>query len=277
MSQTLTASQKQSSALPPLRSFYFDMDGTLIDPASHTITSSIQRALKALQQEGIRIALCTTRNMAGAMEPNGMENIHWDGYVLESGNLVLNEQKQVVADRNFDPEDLRILFQRAADRNVPVFFNNGQEVVTFHNSLTDHIIQKYGMGTVPVASWNNERISMITLVSDNEQTIAEVLRPLPSLLARRGGDVNYDICLKDVTKLTGIEALQKAWHLEDAPFGAMGDTEADACMLQAAAAGFAMPWADEKASAAARFKCEDLGGDSIEAALAKAGLIPAAS
>lgn len=256
-----------------ISTIYFDMDGTIIDPRSLRVTESTAKAFKALQKQGIRIALCTTRNYPDAVKAPGMENIEWDGYVLESGNLVMDKEKKTVTQRSYDPEDLRMLFERAAMKNIPVFFNNGTEYVTIANELTAHIDEKYGMGNTPLGSWHGESVCMLTLVSDDEEKIRELLEPIPGIVYRRGGDVNYDLALRGVTKLTGIQALQKYWNLEDAAFGAFGDTEADAYMLSAAKAGFAMPWADEKASAAATVKCKDYGPETIEKALQETGLI----
>lgn len=257
-----------------ISAIYFDMDGTIIDPASLQVTESTRRALKALQKKGIRIALCTTRSYQAAAGVPGMEGIDWDGYVLESGCLVLDHDRKTVSDQTYNPDDLKLLFGRAAKMNIPIFYNDGsEERVTVRNSLTDHIAKKYGMGNVPVCPWRNERVCMLTAVSENEDQIQELLAPVLTMTARRGGDVNYDLALKKVTKLDGIQALQKYWHLENAAFGAFGDTEADAGMLAAAEAGFAMPWTDEKASAAAAVKCTNYGGETIEKALQETGLL----
>jgi len=70
-----------------IKAIFFDVDGTLVDPATHRIPKSTVDSLHALRAKGIKLFIATGRHMS--MMDEVRAQFEFDGYVSVSGQYCL--------------------------------------------------------------------------------------------------------------------------------------------------------------------------------------------
>ena len=83
-----------------MKLIFLDIDGTLTLPGENIPPESALKAIKAAQEKGNKVFLCTGRNPA-MLSP--LLQYGFDGYVASAGGYVACDS-QVIVDRKMDPE-----------------------------------------------------------------------------------------------------------------------------------------------------------------------------
>ncbi len=248
-----------------IQAIFFDVDGTLLDFDTHTLSQSTIEALNALKRSGIKIALATNRSLKEVLEIPKIDQIEWDGYVISAGGEVRNKDREIVYKTIFTNSNLKKVFAIADENHIPVYYFQQTGKLTEKNQYTDEFTDHYGMKEVRVYPWNGAMTGMVTLIDPDIERLRQLTADIPGIRTMKSCAVALDIFPKYAQKANGVAHLMKYWQLEY--YGAFGDSENDNQMLKNAELSFAMPWASDSTKSIADIVVEDHRENSIAYAL----------
>lgn len=217
--------------------FYFDVDGTLLDNATHTVPESTLEALNELKSKGYLVALCTGRTLVGIQEAGVDKLIDWDGYVLANGSLILDKNMNVIKEVVMDPKWVQTLVKHnpgplliEGERN----FLTGEPNDRLHAALEHFKIPEvYPVETyIDQKAYNIITYNFDTFPEDLKETFFEDIDIVFDQLG------NSELILKASGKHNGVQTLNK--HLNVSLYSGFGDGHNDVDFLKNANYSVAM-------------------------------------
>ena len=102
--------------MKPVKIIFFDIDGTLVDPATRSIPESTREALRRLRQKGILLCVATGRPTASLPD---FGDLRFDAYCTFNGSLCFAGE-QVLHSHPLTREDAAQIMKNAAALGRPV-------------------------------------------------------------------------------------------------------------------------------------------------------------
>ena len=251
---------------------FFDVDGTLMDPDTRTISESTVRAIKAIQSHGIMAVVATGRYIV-ELEQLPVMDIGFNGYLTLNGNICLDEDKKMFAGNEIDQKEVEILENIAKAKRIPfVFIGEHKRYINYVNEVVIRT-QLATNGTIPnIGEYNGEKIYQCIAFVD-----AEMRERLEDLLDQCSitswNETGIDIIAKTGGKAAGIQKFLDRENLVRSEVMAFGDGENDMPMIKFAGIGVAMGNAGESVKRHADYVTDSVQNDGIEKALKHFGLI----
>ncbi len=102
--------------MTPIRIIFFDIDGTLVDPATGQIPETTCQALKQLHAKGVLLCIATGRPTASLPD---FGDLHFDAFCTFNGSLCYTEN-EIIRSHPLLPEDVRKVIENATAIGRPV-------------------------------------------------------------------------------------------------------------------------------------------------------------
>ena len=102
-----------------MKAAFFDVDGTLYSHNIHGVPESSIRALEELRKNGILVFLATGRHFT-EIEDLKMDHILFDGYVMLTGQLCTDGEKNIIFGNAIKPESAKFLFDAFETKELPL-------------------------------------------------------------------------------------------------------------------------------------------------------------
>ena len=102
--------------MQPVKIAFFDIDGTLIDPATERISPKTVEMLNRLEEKGIRRVIVTGRPIASLPD---FGNLRFDAMATFNGCLCYTE-KEIIYDAPIAPGEVRQVLQNATALGRPI-------------------------------------------------------------------------------------------------------------------------------------------------------------
>lgn len=243
--------------------FYFDVDGTLLDNKSNSISENTIYSLKKLKELGYKVALCTGRTYEGVQEANLENLIEWDGYVLANGSQVLNKKKETIFESQVDKDVIHkiqaFIGKKAMLMEGPKNFLTYKAHAPILKAL-DH----FGIDEEYKIEAFDQQIVYNALVYDelSDELIKEISPKVQILRDQLG---NYELIPFDSGKNIGIQKLNKLLGLEY--HVVFGDGENDVTMVRDADYSVAMGNSVESLKEIAHYVTDHVNNDGVYKAL----------
>ena len=249
--------------------FFFDVDGTLLNNETHTISEKTIEALHLLKAQGYAIALCTGRTLDEIKMLKIDTLVAWDGYVLANGCTVYDRFQDLVFEQPIEHHIIEALIK---DGGGPVLLQGSEDFIT--SEPNDNLIATYAhfqTEPFPIKTFTNQTVYNAFLFSK-----AQATDQLLELLATETNTVhdvlgNLEIIPRAAGKDRGVEQLMELLQLEKAAF--FGDGENDIAFMKKAYHGVAMGNAQETLKAIAHDICASVAQDGIFHYLMNKGVI----
>ncbi|WP_229680362.1 HAD family hydrolase [Saccharopolyspora thermophila] len=248
-----------------------DVDGTLLDPATQTISETVRAAVRRAADAGARIVIATGRSLLGTI-PILDELGQTDGFALCSNGAVLVDaaSREVLSAATFDPAPV----QRDLAARLPgaIF-----------------AAERLGKGSLVTSTFHEHELHGPQQLATLDELVAE---PVPRFIANWVGHdpaelhevlagVELPSCTvtldhyepwvtvvpEGVTKGSALEKLRAELGVPAEDTFAAGDGDNDVQMLRWAAHGVAMGQAPEVVRAAAEEVTAPVSADGLAAAL----------
>ena len=255
-----------------IRVVFFDIDGTLLSHKTGQVPESTRRALRKLQENGVRIVVATGRDI-NEMKKLPVMDLNFDGYLTLNGNICLDRDQKMFAGNEIDPGEVEILVSIFKAGKIPFVLIG--EKNRYINYVDDVVIetQESTHGTIPdIGEYKGEKIyQCLAFVHDDiRQKLDDML---DQCIITSWNDTGLDIIAKTGGKAAGIQKFLDKEGLSRSQPMAFGDGENDLPMLKFAGTGVAMGNAVENLKKAADYVTSDIDEDGIEKALLHFGLI----
>ena len=247
------------------RMVFSDMDGTLLKSASEIKEKNIEMVGKAVDQ-GVEFVICTGRGVYGV--ERFLEKLHLlgrPGYVIcQNGAAVYNlENMEMVLKHSFSSDDLRPVVEAARAEGVEVYLYDDRTFLT--EKVTPQVeaycrVMHADMRILPDGLEYEGYFTKCLLSGSYEQLDAVRKRVEPIIAGKLNHFFSGPQYLEFVkTGVSKGRALQETAEKAGVPLGeviAIGDSENDLSMIQAAGLGVAVANAQEHVKAAADYVTE---------------------
>ena len=261
-----TYERKEREVFPmAYRMVFSDMDGTLLKSASELSEKNIEMVGKAVDQ-GVEFVICTGRGVYGV--ERFLEKLNLlgrPGYVIcQNGAAVYNlENMEMVLKHSFSSDDLRPVVEIAREEGVEVYLYDDRTFVA--EKVTPQVeaycrVMHADMRILP-EGLEYEGYFTKCLLSGSYEQLDTVRKKVEPLIA---GKLNHFFSGPQYLEFvkTGVSkgrALQETAEKAGVPLAeviAIGDSENDLSMIQAAGLGVAVANAQEHVKAAADYVTE---------------------
>ena len=223
-----------------IQAVFFDIDGTFYDHVTNSVLASTKEAVRKLQEQGYKVALCSGRPLQLAAELPVFNEFCWDGFIGGSGISVYDEKQRLIWENAFSREQLTKLFAIAQKHELPLYVNGEKTFLTEPlPAEKEFILDLFHLGIPEIRAWNNERVDVLSIFEGKAYDYS-MFAHVENIRLQPSCDYIMDILKKDTNKASGIAQLMRYWQLEDGAYMAFGDSMNDCEMLQEAAVGVAM-------------------------------------
>lgn len=255
-----------------IKAAFFDVDGTLLSHKSRQVPPSTRAALQKLKAAGIQCIVATGRQIK-EMQKLPVGDISFDGYITLNGQLLLDENKNVLFGTPITGKAKEFLIRLYTEKAIPALMVEQEDV--YLNFVDDRVIRvqaAISSAIPPLGEYTGKDIYQVcAYLAEGEEAI---LAPIAGECVMTRWDLGgLDIIAKGGGKVTGIRRYLEANGISPEETIAFGDGENDMEMLKFAGIGIAMGNAWENVKACADYVTADIDDNGIEKALKHFGLI----
>lgn len=243
--------------------FYFDVDGTIYDNDTNTISDNTKNSIKQLQDLGYKVVMATGRTVGAIANTDIKDAANWDGYILANGGLTLDSDFEVV--RNLVCEEDFI--NRLVENYPGTVILEGDEIYPM-NEISDYMHEFFMRSEMDLHTFPTYA------GEDIQKIIIEDINLIEGGLDNPIFDgYTYEINTHDMYEVfpeqSGKHIAIKEYNNEQgySKYAYFGDGNNDAQAIKLAHFGVAMGNGVESAKAAADFVTEAVSEDGITHAL----------
>lgn len=251
---------------------FFDVDGTIFDMETKTVSDKMKEALRRLQANGIKICVATGRSPMLIYDIFG---VRFDVYVTFNGSYCFND-KEVIFSNPLSTKDVQQIIKNASAINRPVALATKDRIAA--NGVDDDLLAFFQIGGHGV-----EKSPEFDEVAKEEvfQIMSGGYRPewdklvidTDNAKVTAWWDRAVDIVPGDGGKGRGVAMVLKYFCIDAADAMAFGDGNNDLEMFQAVGNGIAMGNASDDLKKIAKDVCGKVSEDGIYHYCVKQGLI----
>ena len=250
-----------------IKAIFFDVDGTLVDPATHVIPKNTVDSLHALRAKGIKLFVATGRHMS--MLDDVRKQFEFDGYVTVSGQYCVCGN-EVVHSNPIPRAGVEEMLSAMEEHGFSGIFLGGEKCwLNLYDEAAQRFLEEFQVKTPPVCSVNRalERdvYQVITMLCAQEEW--KLLDRAGHLKATRWHPGFLDALPPDGGKDVGIRAVLDWAGIAPQEAMAFGDGENDLTMFACVGTGVAMGNASHTVKSEADYVTTPVDENGITAAL----------
>lgn len=255
-----------------IKIIFFDIDGTLVDPATGRIPAKTYETLNRLQEKGVLLCIATGR--APAALPN-FGNFQFDAFCTFNGSLCYTES-EVIHSNPISPNDVAKVLENASRIGRPVSVAVQDRLAA--NGIDADLAGYYRLSNLElivaddfasVCQGNVYQIMLGCRKADH----ASIIQDTKGVKIAVSWDRAVDVIPASSGKGVSISKVLEYFKLESAQALAFGDSYNDIEMLQAVGTGIAMGNATAALKEIADDVCGLVSEDGIYHYCASHGLI----
>lgn len=232
-----------------------DFDGTLWFE-DHMKEKDLQ-AIQEFRNHGNLFGLCSGRSLGGILRPSQNYDIDYDFYILLSGALIYNKDKEIIFEKKIPLDIVKEIY----------FFLNEQTmtIVNDDNMYQLNANEKY-FGT-HVQSIDEIKVKETNAFSFHFQKneIEKATKATQAINEKFGNYVeafqnqfNIDLTAKGCSKGDGVSFIQNYFHLNPNQISVIGDSWNDLPMLQQVKNSYTFTYAPKEVQTQAKYIVSDL-------------------
>lgn len=210
-----------------------DFDGTLLlhpNKDDNVILKNDKKAIKTFQEKGSLFGICTGRGLEGILKYS--EDIVYDFYILNSGAVILNKDKEIIQ-ANYLNKELIIKIMNYFDEKICcTFVENGHMYVKNPDKeFPSHIACLTSL---------DELGDCIEAFSMHFSDDIKKATKIKNMISEQFGDEiavyqnidNIDMCAKGCSKGNGLKVVQQYFYLNEDDMHVIGDSWNDIPMFE---------------------------------------------
>ncbi len=216
----------------------FDLDGTLLDKKTHTLSQEVVDAIASAQKKGIKVLLATGRHIE-TIDLFILNAIAFDGYVTVNGNILLDKNKNKIVDYPLSKEDFTQLTHLCNQHNLPFAFHTRQGIVSEKdNPITQAIetIHHHKDGIIIDENMHDyaDAVYNFMIYSEDKEALQVFNDHFKHLKTETFFPHCYDLYNKSINKAVGIDLFLHKFKCTWNDVVAFGDSINDVSMLEKA-------------------------------------------
>lgn len=255
-----------------IRAVFFDIDGTLFSHKTNAIPLSALEAVEALRNKGIYAVISSGRSYQEIQDLPVIQ-YPFDGYILLNGQMILNEQFEVIAENAIHGKDKEKLVEVFNEKEIPLLLvEKDRMYINFYDEKVQKTQSAIATAVPQLGEYTGNDIFLASAFLTPDERIA-LMSQFETLKAVSWHPYGIDILPKHSGKMQGILTWLEKTGIDREEIMAFGDAENDMDMIEYAGIGVAMGNGDDGVKAVADFVTKDIDEDGIAFALQHFGLI----
>lgn len=251
---------------------FFDIDGTLIDPATRRIPDSARQAVHQLQRNGILVGIATGRPPYNLPD---FGDLHFDVFCTYNGALCYNE-KDIIFNCPIAAEDAQKVRDNVTALGRPIAICTRDRIAAsgYEQDLADYYTHAGLVLTVTEdfeEVYKNDIYMMI--MGYREAELPAIIQGVDRVKFALSFERGADLVAAGGGKGNGIRKILEYYHLDPSQAMAFGDNHNDMEMLEAVGTGVAMGNGTQQLKDIADDVCGDVSQDGVYRYCLARGLI----
>ena len=256
----------------PVKIIFFDIDGTLIDPATGRISDKTVFTLNRLREQGIKLCVATGRPPASLPD---FGELRFDVLSTFNGSCCYTETETIFSNP-IPPESVEKVIENATKLGRPVSVAIRDRLVA--NGMDPDLADYYTVAglVLTVAEDFDTAIQedvYQVMLGCREADYPAIIQGVEGVKLAISWERAADVISANGGKGNGIRKILEYYHLDPAQALAFGDSHNDVEMLQAVGTGIAMGNATQQLKAIADDICGPVSEDGIYHYCVSHGLI----
>jgi len=239
---------------------FFDVDDTLLDSRTHTISERTRKALQQMQQE-YPLGIATGRSFSTLLDVGIVHAAPWSYFVCNNGQLVYDENYHEIYRHTMDDDIVKQIIQTAAMRNEPLLAATPQWLQIHTANAYQEEAHHFFHMAIPTDCYQEGQDVFMMVAFGPKGCAYDAYRAIEGIMLLPSQSTYCDIIAKDSGKHVGIQAALQHCHCPS--FVAFGDSDNDIDMLKHAQYGIAMGQGSTQAKAHADFITKAVYEDGI--------------
>ncbi len=266
--QRSTLNQAKQMNNNKIKAVFFDIDGTLVSFRTHAVPQSTQDAIARLRANGIKVFIASGRHKSYI---NNLGTLQFDGYVTVNGAMTWLDG-EVIERHPMSKSDVANFCEYESKNPTPcAFVLDEQAVLNFENDDVREIFKLINFPQPPVGQLEQlkDRNVYQFIAFFGQDREAEIMDRLPNCVSTRWHPLFTDVVPKGISKVTGIQAVERHFGFSRENIMTFGDGGNDVEMLEYAGIGVAMGNAEESVKAKADYVTTSVDDDGVSRAIEK--------
>lgn len=242
---------------------FFDIDGTLSDMETRTVSDITIETLKRLQENNIKICIATGRQPSKVPQ---FEGVTFDAILSFNGSYCFDKEGNVLYSHPIPHEDVKKLVENATAIHRPIAIASKDETIAngTDKDLTDYFAFSKQKPNVSLRfdSFMNQDIYQV-MCGGYKEEYDDLIKDVKGAIITAWWNRAVDIIPAGGGKGTGIREVLKYYDLTPEEAIAFGDGTNDIEMLKAVGTGIAMGNATEDVKEIADDICLPVSQDGV--------------
>lgn len=246
-----------------MNTIFFDLDGTVYSHSQKKVPESTIETLQNLREMGIRLVIATGRSL---METRRLlaNCFPFDGYITLNGQLILDQNYEILAENAIDSEDMVYLKEQfETHATLLTFVEKDRTYVNYVDDCIEKVLGDLSSSVPDIGEYEGDPVYQLMLYG-GEQKLEEVMAHLKHCKATSWHPLAYDIIPANGGKVPGIETYLSLYGISQSETMAVGDGENDLDMLAYVNVGVAMGNAIDAVKKSADYVTDDIDQDGIK-------------
>lgn len=217
---------------------FFDIDGTLLDRDGKFNPGTLY-SLDKLKEKGIKCVVASGRHMI-EIDDLPIKDYPFDGYVLLNGQIILDENKNIIYDHSLNENDMTILKEMFINKVLPIVFVEKDRL--YLNYIDDNVIKAQDsiVSTSPLIGEYMGNIVYQASVFVDKDGIRKLSKKLSHTKITSWHEYGYDLIANEGGKHNGILKILEYYNIDKNDSIAFGDGENDISMFEIVGLSIAM-------------------------------------
>lgn len=235
-----------------------DFDNTLFFDHKY-IKENDLKAIQQFQQIGHLFGVCTGRSLNGVLRPSECYDIDYDFYILLSGALILNKDKDVIFEKTIPLSLAEDIFEYLNRQEASVVYQDQMYCVTKQKNNEFHAIYLNSFSEL-----NTKHVSTLSFHYQKEE-IALATKATHAINEKYGhlveafqNNEHIDLAMKGCSKGAGLKFIQDYYQIKDDDVYCIGDSWNDLPMLTAIQHAYTFTYAPDNVQQQAEVIVESL-------------------
>ena len=248
--------------MDPIKILFFDIDGTLVDPATKKISPKTREAIHRLHEKGFLLCIATGRVPASLPD---FGDLHFDAFCTFNGSVCYN-QTETIYHNPIPPESVKKVIENVTALGRPVSIALRDRLVA--NGVEKDLADYYGLAGLTLTASEDfeqacqENVYQI-MMGCREQDHPAIIQGAKGVKIAVSWDRAVDVISDGGGKGDGIRKILEYYHLDPSQAVAFGDSYNDIEMLQAVGNSVAMGNAAQALKDIAAEVCGPVSEDGI--------------
>ena len=245
---------------------FFDIDGTIMNMGSTDLTMPVKKAIRSLQDNGIKVFVATGRPHYSVPV---FDEVHFDGFMCFNGAYCFDSES-VIHTCSLDKADMHTVTANAKRLGYATQIATAERMgCNMYQEELDRYIRhtRRKCEIIPDFDMALEDEVFLMMVAAGEEHDKALLENTTRLRTARWCDWAVDIISVDCGKARGIEAILDHYGFKREESMAFGDGHNDMDMIEYAGIGVAMGNAKDEVKAVADYVTDSCEDDGVVTAL----------